>query len=564
MSFIKSKRFLILILIFTGLLGFFLRFYKLGSIPNGPEWDEASIGYNAFSIAKTGLDEWGNRMPLIFSAFGDYKNPLYIYLSAIIIKILGLNLFSIRFVNALSGSLMVLIWYKISKLAVKDEKISLLTAFFLAVSPFGIFFSRIAGDGMMLSVFLISLGIMFELLYLKNEKGRFFFLSILCLLFSLFSYNLARIVSPILILLILLLNIKFGKNKLVYIPVIFICLVFFFFVIKQSDISLKSRLQYVGIFGEEKGAVLQIKELREHDKNSLISKIVHNKVTVSAIVLADNYLAYFSSQFLLGFNDNHLVYESHYPPLFIIVIIFYYLGIVVLVKKLFEKTNSNDKVIIILLLTLLFIAPLPASIAEGVSGKRSLALLGIMQFFSAYGLIFFINNLKDKSSKRITRNIVVFLIIFNLLHYLFFYFFTFPKKYNIYYASRENRICQFIKNNYNNYDYFIYSRKINGFAYIFPLFCISYPSNQYQISRSYIEKDGWFTVSSFDKFIFPDEINSSLINKINDKKNKKIAIFLNEEENKNISFDVKNINKIRLPIQSEANNELYLYELQIL
>lgn len=564
MSFIKSKRFVLIALTFIGLLSFFLRFYKLGSIPNGPEWDEASVGYNAFSIAKTGLDEWGNRMPLIFSAFGDYKNPLYIYLSALMIKFFGLSVFNIRFISSLSGSLMVLIWYKISKLAVKDEKISLLTAFFLAVSPFGIFFSRIAGDGMILSVFLISLGIMFELLYLKNEKGRFFFLSILCLLFSLFSYNLARIVSPILILLILFLNFKSAKNKLVYIPVIFICLVFFFFVIKQSNISLKSRLQYVGIFGEEKGAVLQIKELREHDKNSLVSKIVHNKLTVSAIVLADNYLTYFSSQFLLGFNDNHLVYESHYSPLFIVLIVFYYLGIVIFIKELFGGKNSEDRLIRIVLLSLLFIAPFPAAISEGVSGKRSLALLGIMQFLTAYGLVFFINNLKNKYWKKTIKIVIIFLITINLFHYLFFYFFTFPKKYGLYYASRESRICQFIKDNYYNYDYFIYSRKINGFAYIFPLFCISYPPQQYQTNRTYFENDGWFTVKSFDKFIFPDEINSKLITDIINKKNKKIAIFLNEEENKQTSFDTKSIKKIRLPIQSEANYELYLYELLIL
>lgn len=564
MSFIKSKRGLLLILILILFFSFFLRFYKLSSIPNGPEWDEASVGYNAFSIAKTGHDEWGNKLPLIFKAFGDYKNPLYIYFSAIVIRFIGLSIFSTRFVNTLSGSLLIIVWYLIAKLATKDERISLLTAFFLAFSPFGIFFSRIAGDGMMLSVFFISLGIMFELLYLNKKLAFYFIISIFFLLLSIFTYNLARIISPILIILILFLNIKNFKNKFVYIPVLLICTLSFFLVIKQSNISLQSRLQYVGIFGNEKGTVLQIKELREHDKNSLISKIAHNKLTSYTITLADNYVTYFSSIFLLGFNDNHLVFESQYPPLFIVILPFFYLGIVIFIQELFKKTYPKDKIIKILFLTLLFIAPIPAAIAEGVSGKRSLALLGIMQFLSAYGFIFVYDNLRKISWKKTLLIIFTILLSINLFHYLFFYFFTFPQEYGIYYASRENRICQFIKTNYHNYDYFVYSKKIDGFAYIFPLFCLSYPPDKYIQSRSFVENNGWFTINSFDKFIFPDEINSSLINILSNKKGKKIAVFLNEDENNSTYLNLSNIKEKRLPIPSDAHDELYLYELKIL
>lgn len=559
----KSKKIYLLALIFILLVGFFLRFYKLGTIPNGPEWDEASVGYNAFSIAKTGVDEWGNKLPLIFAAFGDYKNPIYIYLTAMVVKLMDLSVFSTRFINAFSGSLLIFIWYFIAKLATKNEKVSLTTAFFLAVSPFGIFFSRIAGDGMILSVFLISLGIMFELLYLNKKNSAFFLLSMFCLLLSIFTYNLARVISPILIFLILVLNIKISQNKKIYISVLLLSFLFFLLFIKQLNISLKSRLQYVGIFGDEKGSVLQIKELREHDKNSLISKITHNKLTIYLVTFTGNYVTYFSSAFLLGFNDNQLVYESHYPPLFLAMIPFFYLGIVILIKKLFEKAGPEDKIGRIILLSLFFIAPIPATIAEGVSGKRSLAMLGIMQFLSAYGLIFFLDNLKDRSHKKTIKIIISALILISLIHYLFFYFFSFPRKYDKYYASRESRICKFVKNNYSSYDYFIYSRKINGFAYIFPLFCLSYPPDKYQKTRSFIVKDGWFTVNSFDKFIFPDEINSDFVKSISDKKNKRIAIFLNEDENKKADLDLKNVTKTRLPIQSEAHDELYLYDLLI-
>ena len=56
LRFIKSEKFWI-ILIF--LLGFAIRFYKLGSLPSGFVNDEADFGYNAYSLIKTGKDEFG-------------------------------------------------------------------------------------------------------------------------------------------------------------------------------------------------------------------------------------------------------------------------------------------------------------------------------------------------------------------------------------------------------------------------------------------------------------------------------------------------------------------------
>ncbi|MCJ7740040.1 hypothetical protein MUP32_01830, partial [Candidatus Microgenomates bacterium] len=55
------------------LLAFILRFWQLGSVPQSLDWDEASLGYNAYSIMKTGRDEYGSFLPLSIRSFGDYK-----------------------------------------------------------------------------------------------------------------------------------------------------------------------------------------------------------------------------------------------------------------------------------------------------------------------------------------------------------------------------------------------------------------------------------------------------------------------------------------------------------
>ena len=66
----------------AGLVIAVLHLAALGTAPPGLYSDEASIGYNAWAVAHTGIDEHGARLPLYFEAFGEYKNPVYVYLLA--------------------------------------------------------------------------------------------------------------------------------------------------------------------------------------------------------------------------------------------------------------------------------------------------------------------------------------------------------------------------------------------------------------------------------------------------------------------------------------------------
>ena len=75
----------------------------LGDAPPGLYNDEASIGYNAWSIAHHGTDEYGARLPLYFKAFGEYKNPVYIYLLAPFTWVLPLTVYVERLPAALCG-----------------------------------------------------------------------------------------------------------------------------------------------------------------------------------------------------------------------------------------------------------------------------------------------------------------------------------------------------------------------------------------------------------------------------------------------------------------------------
>ncbi len=89
------------------LAAFILRFFMLGKVPLGVSLDEASLGYNGYSVLKTGRDEYAQKLPLSFKAFGEYKAPLYRYLTIPFIGLFDLNEFSLRLPSAIFGLLTV-------------------------------------------------------------------------------------------------------------------------------------------------------------------------------------------------------------------------------------------------------------------------------------------------------------------------------------------------------------------------------------------------------------------------------------------------------------------------
>jgi 4-amino-4-deoxy-L-arabinose transferase-like glycosyltransferase len=85
-------------------------FYARGAATNPPGFfiDESSVAYNAHTIAETGRDEHGESFPLYFRAFGDYKNPVYVYLLAALFRVTGPSVEAARLLSAALGVLAAL------------------------------------------------------------------------------------------------------------------------------------------------------------------------------------------------------------------------------------------------------------------------------------------------------------------------------------------------------------------------------------------------------------------------------------------------------------------------
>jgi len=128
----RSKILLFLIIA----LSFFLRVYKVSSIPPALNWDEVSIAYNAYSVLKTGRDEWGQFLPLHFKSYGEYKLPAQIYASIPGIAIFGLNEFGVRITPVIYGTLTVLLLYLLTIESLFYSKLGLLQLFQIPNLPF--------------------------------------------------------------------------------------------------------------------------------------------------------------------------------------------------------------------------------------------------------------------------------------------------------------------------------------------------------------------------------------------------------------------------------------------
>ncbi|MCM8832094.1 MAG: glycosyltransferase family 39 protein [Candidatus Omnitrophica bacterium] len=202
-----SNRKVILILSLIVFIAGFLRFYGLGKNPPGLTGDEISFGYAAYSILETGRDESGHFLPLVIQSIGDYKNPLPAYLMLVSFKIFGVSDFAIRFQNMLFGTLAVLVFFFFLKYLLKNDLSALLGSFFLAISPWNIFYSRFAYEPLIASFFSF-LGIWFFMKMIDKSSMFYAFVSAFFLILTMYTGFAQRLFIPVFLLFLFVFKSK--------------------------------------------------------------------------------------------------------------------------------------------------------------------------------------------------------------------------------------------------------------------------------------------------------------------------------------------------------------------
>jgi len=494
----KIETLILLIILFLAVL---LRFYQLGVNPVSLYWDEVSLGYNAYSILKTGRDEFGVKIPLDkFIAFGDYKPIGYVYSTVIPIAIFGLNEFAIRFPSALAGSLMVVITYFLTK-KLLSEKIALISSFLLAISPWSLHLSRAAFEAN-LAAFLNLLGIYFFVKGAK-EKGEWLVLAFISFIAAFYTFNSNRILSP---LFIILLTLIYNKDLLIkkrwFIVSLTISLMLIIPIIPYLR-SRESRLRFneVNIFSDF-NTILVSNARIDVDGNTRLAKIIHHRYISHGLNFLKHYFDNFSADFLFISGDgNPRLSVRSVGELYLVELPFFLIGIYFLLANIKNRNN-------LLILAWFLLAPLPAATArETPHALRILSILPTPQIVSAIGIYIGFNYLKVKKYSKLFTVSLFFLFGINFFYYLYSYYVTFPKTYAGEWLDGYKQAVYYVKDNELKHNK-IYVTNYYGRPYIYFLFYNKYPPERY-INEVIRERD-WFgnwQVLSFNKFIFADNPN---------------------------------------------------------
>lgn len=207
-------------------ISIFLRFYHLDQIPPGLNADEASLGYDAYSLLLTGKDQYGKAFPIFLRSFGAYQSSLYAYLTTVSIFLFGLSIFAVRFISGLAGTLIVLMTFVIIYRSYENNQFwqALLASLIVSFIPWSIFFSRTAVEANL--ALLLVVGATYFLMRSLRQPVYFTAASIL-LAISTYAYQAQRLGSIIFLLGCILVFIRqFLKRK----KIVLIGLALFFII----------------------------------------------------------------------------------------------------------------------------------------------------------------------------------------------------------------------------------------------------------------------------------------------------------------------------------------------
>jgi len=426
---IKMRKTLLVLILF---LGFLLRVISLDKFPVGFTPDEASFGYDAYSILKTGKDQWGKTLPLTLESFGDYKSPLYTYISIPFVRLFGLNKFAVRLPNAILGTLAIYVLYllvrELKKSALSEAgnlRLEIIAPVLLAISPWHIMMSRGAFEAN-LTTLLLPLSLYF---FLKSfEKPKNLILSVLFAGLNMFSYHSAKFVTPLVFLsAVIIFRRELFKNFGIYHKLSVGLLVVF---LALFTISLKSgsstRIFDVSIFKTSliEASSERIKAINE-GMDPTLARIVYNKYQAGIRHFVGNYITYFSPQFYFSQGPA----ESTYGMIPGRGVLYWFeLPLILLGVVYFLRNKSNKALWLIVMWFLLSPIPAALSTGPGYAANRAVVIIPSIQIICGVGLYYLISKLDSLKYKKIILATFSAIVLIFFSYFAFDYFMLSPKK----------------------------------------------------------------------------------------------------------------------------------------
>lgn len=437
-----KKLFLIAILI----LAAFLRVWNLGSVPPSASMDEASIGYNAYSVAKIGADEYGV-FPLISQrAYDDWRRSTYLLLVVPFVALLNLQVIAIRLPAAILSVITVWAVYRIvcllfSKQTPYAHGAGLLASFLLAMSPWHIYISRLGHESNAYLSFLV-FGVMF---FLKDRP----LVAMLFFTLSIISYYAGQIFVPLFGLGLLIIY-RMSLKKLIVPLLIFTPFLIFIFWSIFSPSALV-RFQGTSAFDFTQKKITNVK------------------------IFAENYVSHFKVKWLFTNSGRESFKVPHLGLLYLWEAPFIAIGLWVFLRH--RDLDARAKKIIFLWFVL---APVPAAVAtQAPHAMRSYAFLPTWQIFTAFGLLYVFAALRR--IKILSLLTFAFFITVSLQSFYQNYYHVFPKEQSRSFLFALSKAIPYAMALEHEYEKIVFSNSDNAYqSYMMYLYYSRFDPGFYQ------------------------------------------------------------------------------------
>jgi 4-amino-4-deoxy-L-arabinose transferase-like glycosyltransferase len=358
----------------------FIRLYGLTKFPPSLYWEEAALGYDAFSILKTGKDHHGHPWPIVaFESFGDYKPSLYFYSLVPSIALFGLSDFAVRFPSAVSGILTVVAIGLLARECLgsrRPQLVQLLAMGLAAVNPWAIQFSR-GGWEVNLATCFVAWGMWAGLTAARKWQPKMALIGSCLLTLSMYAYHATRVIVPFLLLalglswiwqryqMLLVGNKKANWQQVLFkaaVPVVGLAIAAVILasplVLSLGQSSTSHRFAETSLYSTNE-FVLRSNELQDHFQPKWLGKILFHRYWFMAEATLANYLLHFRWDFLFVSGDANWRHSTQLFALFYpFEIIWLLLGVVFLVRNRSRWPTSG------ILAVWLLVGILPAAITQ--------------------------------------------------------------------------------------------------------------------------------------------------------------------------------------------------------
>lgn len=478
-----------------------LRFYKLGVVPAGLHRDEAFLGYNAYSILKTGRDMSSRFLPLHFESFL-YSPAGYSYLSIPFITLFGLSPYSVRFASALFGSLTVLmIYFLVRNLFISfphASRISLVASFLLAISPWHINLSRTATENTIV-VFFVVAGVTLYLMWVHNGKFLFLMGAFGAFFVTLFIYQAARSFLPLFLPLLILSTRNHLRHTSLRTPLLlFLVLIILPIIMILQSPELSLRIRTVSLFASHETQLVLDEQGREDGVGGttpFVTRAFHNKAYGYMNQFLKNYFDHFSFPFL--FTDLGLPIRYRVPGMGLL----YLFELPLLLFGLW-KILQGKHAPFALLVGWIFVTPIGSALAfdDVPNLQRTLIMYPALAIISAYGLVAMIDLCRKMKRVKLVSSLAMTIILTHVVSYLHAYYIHLPTHQPWYRQEGYKELVQKVNGLLPQFQKAVITTRESAPS-IFFLFYSSYNPNEFQqYAKSSTLRD--FDRINFGQYVF--------------------------------------------------------------